>query len=462
MSTGKLQKNRRAKNGISGTVYKRGKKWAYMVDLGPDPLTGKRRQSSKSGYDTADEAWDALVEANNQLKSNKYVTPSRRTVREFFEEWLPLVRNSVKPTTFTNYRNYANYYVVPIIGGRYLQDLTPATISALYAHLLEKGRVRGDSNQRMYERWRETKNTTGKEPTAKDLAAIGGITYSGAVRALQRYRAGRVPEAYKSGLDPGTVDSIHIMLGRAFGDAETWKYIASNPVTESARVSRVRKRHQVWTPDQLKAFLAEAKKERLYAMWLTFATTGMRRSEAAGALVRLADPAERVLTVWETRVVADGQAEDSDGKTARSRRPLALDKQTARCLQRHLDMLAAEREQFDGEYHDGGYLFCWPDGRPIYPETITGRFNRLVDRAGVPPIRLHDVRHTYATTCLRAGIHPKIVSARLGHAKVAFTLDSYTEDVPELHHDAAESVSGLFVEPETDETDETEPPLDLP
>lgn len=103
-------------------------------------------------------------------------------------------------------------------------------------------------------------------------------------------------------------------------------------------------------------------------------------------------------------------------------------------------------------------MFCWIDGRPIYPDTISEHFNRLVDRAGLPAITLHDVRHTYATMSLRAGVNPKIVSARLGHATVAFTLGLYTEDVPELHHAAAEAVSDLFLN-EPDES--AEPPLDL-
>jgi len=74
----------------------------------------------------------------------------------------------------------------------------------------------------------------------------------------------------------------------------------------------------------------------------------------------------------------------------------------------------------------------------------------IVDRAKVPLIRLHDVRHTYATISLRSGVHPKIVSSRLGHSKVAFTLDTYTEDVPNLDAGAAEQISGLFLPKETD------------
>jgi hypothetical protein len=92
-------------------------------------------------------------------------------------------------------------------------------------------------------------------------------------------------------------------------------------------------------------------------------------------------------------------------------------------------------------------MFCWPDGRPLYPDTITEQFGKLVDRARLPQIRLHDVRHTYGTMALRAEINPKIVSTRLGHATVAFTLDTYTADVPDLDRAAAEQISGLFLPP---------------
>jgi integrase len=78
-------------------------------------------------------------------------------------------------------------------------------------------------------------------------------------------------------------------------------------------------------------------------------------------------------------------------------------------------------------------------------------------KTGAPAGRAAVLRHTYATMSLRAGVSPKIVSARLGHATVAITLDTYTEDVPELHHDAAEAVSNLFL-PDSEEGD-ADPPL---
>lgn len=110
-------------------------------------------------------------------------------------------------------------------------------------------------------------------------------------------------------------------------------------------------------------------------------------------------------------------------------------------------MISGERAEHGEAYQGHGLLFCWPDGGQIYPDTITRQFNRLVDRAGLPTIRLHDVRHTYATMALRAGVNPKTVSARLGHAEVAFTLQTYTDAVPELDRDEAERVASLFLTP---------------
>jgi integrase len=356
-------------------------------------------------------------------------------VRQYFEEWLAAIKISVKPTTYSNYRGYAEYNVIPIIGDRRLQDLTTETINLLYAHLLEKGRRRGNSNQLMHEEWKRS-IARGQQATPRQLSSAGAVSYAAGVRALAGFRAGRIPAEFSPGLDPRSVQSIHIMLNRALNDAVKWKYLVDNPVRHAVRIKRPQRGHRVWTPDELRRFLAAARADRLHGMWLLFATTGIRRSEAAGAGSGDVDLTARTLTVWQTRVVAGGRAQTSDGKTKRSRRTLALDNHTVDVLAGHLQTLEEERAAFGPDYDEHRLLFCWPDGRPLHSDTITKQFNRLVDRAGVPPITLHDVRHIYATMSLRAGVNPKIVSARLGHATVAFTLDTYTEDVPELHHAA--------------------------
>lgn len=440
------RKRTSARRNLSGSVYKRGHKWAYMIDMGPDPLTGKRRQQAKSGFDSERDAWDALAEANADLRTNTYVRASRRTVSEFLNEWLTTIQMAVKPTTFANYSTYAKAYIIPVIGDRKLQDIEPETINALYRQLLSSGRRRAATNHVMYSWWR-AETEAGRPVRPIDLARKAEVSYSAATNAIRRYRAGRVPETNSPGLSPRAVASVHVMLHRALRDATKLRYISTNPAA-SAEFPRAEKRpHKTWTPAQLAAFLRHARQDRFYAMWLLFTTTGLRRSEAVGALREALDLDAGTISLVITRVIAHGEAQASSGKTLRSRRLLSLDPTTIEALRVHVDVVQAERDAWESDYHDEGLLFCWPDGRPIYPDTITERFGRLIEGAGLPIIRLHDVRHTYATMALRAGINPKIVSTRLGHASVAFTLEVYTADVPELDRDAAEQISELFLPP---------------
>jgi integrase len=106
---------------------------------------------------------------------------------------------------------------------------------------------------------------------------------------------------------------------------------------------------------------------------------------------------------------------------------MALDPDTWSALETYLRSWREERRLLG---QTTGLLFVWPDGRPLHPDTITSVFNRHCDAAGLPRIRLHDVRHSYATAALRAGVSPKIVSERLGHATVAFTLQTYVHVIP--------------------------------
>jgi integrase len=384
-----------------------------MIDLGPDPLTGKRRQHAKVGFDSERVASDALAEANAGLRSNSFVPSSRRTVNEFLIEWPTTIEMTVKPTTFANYKTYAEAYVIPIIGDRKLQDIEPATINALYRHLLTSGRRRGSTNQAMYSWWR-TETQAGRPVRPVDIAIKAGVSYSAATNAIRRYRAGRTPASTSAGLSARAVASIHVMVHRAFRDAVNWRYVPANPAATAESPRPKKRQHTTWTAAQLGIFLDQARGDRFYAMWLLFATTGLSQSEAVCALREALDLDAGTISLVNTRVITGGKAHTG-----------------------------ARRVGIGLPNHE--LLFCWPDGSPIYHDTITERFGRLVERAGLPIIRLHDVRHTYATMALRADVNPEIISTRLGHATVAFTLDTYTADVPELDRAAAEQISELFL-----------------
>jgi len=419
---------------VRGSVKKHGSSsWRYRVDLGPDPLTGKRRQLTKSGFATKREAEAACAEAIENARRNQLVRATNKTVGEFLEEWLMSRRLDLKPSAWQSYRDYLDSYVLPVVGDSRLRELDPMRLNLLYAHLLERGRRKTDRNSLMYGLW-QSETAAGRQPTAKQLAAVGGVTYDAGRKALIRYQRGQVPTNQGGGLAPKTVRNVHVMLHGALADAVRWNLMPRNPATD-ARPPRIRRRqHVVWTAEQLRRFVAHAESDRYAALWLLVCTTGLRRSELAGLRREDVDLDDGRITSGDTRVVVRGLATDSDGKSDDSQRTLALDPVTVIALHRYVERWEQEKREFG---HSGRRLFCHPDGRPIHPDTITEWFARLSWQAGLPPIRLHDVRHSYATAALRAGVPVKVVSERLGHASVAFTQDTYIHVIPAMDEHGA-------------------------
>jgi hypothetical protein len=165
-------------------------------------------------------------------------------------------------------------------------------------------------------------------------------------------------------------------------------------------------------------------------------TTGFRRGELAGLRRTDVDLEHGRVSPTTPRVVVDGRARDSETKTRAGERTLALDPSTWDALRDYIKIWAQERDLLG---QDTQLLFVRPSGQPIHPDTITARFHKHCADAGLPRIRLHDVRHSYASAALKAGIPPKVISERLGHAAVAFTMQTYTHVIPGMDRDAADT-----------------------
>jgi integrase len=145
------------------------------------------------------------------------------------------------------------------------------------------------------------------------------------------------------------------------------------------------------------------------------------------------------------RVVVDYTVVESDAKTPKGRRSLALDPATLAALTAHQARQAEEKTIIGSGYRDSGLVFTMPDGSPIHPQRISAWFLQHTHAAGLPRIRLHDVRHSYATAALAAGVPPKVISQRLGHATIAITMDTYSHVIPGLDEQAAEKVARLIL-----------------
>jgi integrase len=402
-----------------GTVYKRGKTFVVQIDRGRNPRTGKRDRDTYSGFATRDVAEREKTRLLHDLDTGTYTDPSALTVAHYLlDDWLPSrkpksrtaargYRGQLGIGTWASYRTDIEAYVVPRIGHVRLQKLTADDLDALYDDLEESGGQR------------------------------------------------------QQGLSPKTVANIHGVIHKALADAVKRGKIGVNvaDIVDAPRSSRTRP--QVWEANQLRCFLRHVSEDRIYAAWLLWSTTGMRRGEVAGLAHDDLDlDAATVRVTWTLGVVDSKPTWKRRPKSEASERVMALDPATVDALRTHLARQDEEREfagpawrrrqtDWRGNHRDD-LVFTWADGSLIHPERFSKWFARHSSAARLPHIRLHDVRHTYATVGLAnaAGWHEvKVISQRLGHASVGFTIDTYAHVLPAADADTANTLARLILEP---------------
>jgi integrase len=238
--------------------------------------------------------------------------------------------------------------------------------------------------------------------------------------------------AANKGLSAASIRNVHVTVRRALADAVRWGRIARNPAEAASPPARQRTEMQTWSAGELRAFLESVRGDRLSALWLLASTTGMRRGELLGLRWSAVDlPAARLSVV--------------EAKTQAGRRSIALDPGTVASLKAWRKAQVAERLAWGGAYATSGRVFTREDGAPIAARWLNKRFVRLQQLADARHIRLHDLRHTWATLALQAGVHVKVVSERLGHSSIAVTLDIYSHVIPAMQEDAAATVAALVL-----------------
>jgi integrase len=317
-----------------------------------------------------------------------------QTLGYWLEEWLSLcVLRGLRQTSVESYRTAIALYVPTDLSERKMRSIRPQHLTGVYRDMLTDGRRDG-----------------------------------------------------RGGLSSRTVRYVHAILQRAFADAVRHGVLNSNPALAADAPSRVAARSPVfptWTPAELRDFLLSARGDEHYAAFHLAAATGLRRSELLGLRWCDIDLERNELRVLQTVVVTGNRVDIGLPKTHRSRRVVALDRRTVAVLREHR-RVAAGRSEADGEvFSSQALVFSGRDGGPIHPALFTYYFQRRIRAAGVRKIRLHDLRHTHATHALQAGVHPKIVSERLGHSTVMTTLDTYSHALPSLQREAAELIAGL-------------------
>jgi integrase len=380
-----------------GHVRQRGETFtAYWRARGEN---GQSRQRSKGGFANAETADRYLTRVLRDLDIGNYVEPDRKARSQTFaqfvrSDWLPAIRATVRPSTFASYRDNLELHVIPRLGTLRLAEITPERLNVMYGQLLASG------------------SRKGKKPR---------------------------------GLSPRTVRYVHTIIRRLLKDAVLWDRIARNPAERATPPVSARGERPVWSTVELRQFLEHVANERLYAAWLLLATTGLRRGEALGLRWSDLDLDAGKLTVQQSLVAIGYEVRVSAPKTERGRRRIGIDPATVAALRTWRARQAEERLAWGPAWTDSGFVFTREDGAPLHPQSLSQTFERHVRDAKLPTIRLHDVRHSYATAALTSGVAPKVLSERLGHSSIAITADVYQHVLPELDDQAAAQVAAVIL-----------------
>jgi integrase len=356
--------------------------------------TEERRRETKSGFATQKECQAAMNKLLVAVEAHNYTAPTKASVKDYLvKEWLPAVKATIRPSTYNSYVQHVECHIVPHIGTVKLAKLSGSQVNALYAKLAETGRKDG-----------------------------------------------------KTGLSPMTIHHVHSCLHKACKDAVRWGHLPRNPL-DAADPPRKKgddtKEMRTWTKEQLKAFLEAVADERLSALWHTIAMTGMRRGEAIGLRWSDVDLENARLSVRRALIPINRDVVVSAPKTAKGRRVIAVDPGTVEVLKRQAARQLDEQLDQGVTWVETGLVFTRENGEALDPESVSRYFRQAVKQSMLPQIRLHDLRHTHATLALQAGIHPKVVSERLGHATIAITLDTYSHAIPAMQEEAAALIAGL-------------------
>ena len=374
---------------MKGHIRQRSKgSWTIWIDLGRDPETGKRQQQTITIHGSKKDAERELRTILTRIEGGILIKPTKLTVGEYLEQWLrDYVITNTAPTTADGYSDIVRSHLIPELGRLLLNALQPSHIQAYYARMLERGRRDG-----------------------------------------------------KGGLSAQTVKHHHRVLHEALKYAVKHGILIRN-IADAVDPPRPDSKEMVTLePENVHIFLDAAHDTPYYVPFYTALYTGLRRSEFLGLRWRDIDLDLSTLSVVQTLHHVPGKGYIfREPKTKRSRRLIDLSPSLALLLRGHRANQELERKLLGRLLMPDDLVFSYPGGTPLPPNSVTKAFGKLAKSLGISGIRLHDLRHTHATLMLKQGVHPKVVSERLGHSSVAITLDTYSHVLPGIQAAAARS-----------------------
>ena len=375
-----------------GNITRRGKSsWRLKFDLGPDPVTGKRKIAYKTVRGSKREAQTALALAIAEHESGEWIEPSALTVQAYLEKWLTdHSKVTVSAKTYERYADLVDHHLIPRLGAHRLQRLTPLHIQGAYADMLANGRRDG-----------------------------------------------------KGGLSARTVHHAHRVLFAALRQAVRWQLLSRNSAEGVTAPKPDKPEIPILDNAGMGELLKAALGTRLYLPTLLAVTTGLRRGEVLGLRWKDVALETHLLTVAQKLEETKAGLAFRVPKTERSRRTVTLPAITVEALRQHKKAQAEDRLRLGLGKDDLGLLFTRIDGTPMRPRQLSQEFARLAKSAGLK-VSYHGLRHSHLTALMASGVNPKVICERAGRASVATTLDLYGHVMPGMQEKVAQGVDAAI------------------
>jgi len=377
--------------------------WYLCLELGVG-MDGQRRRLRTGGYPSQAAARRALA----QLAAPRAGSPDGAgwTTGRWLTGWLA-GKEGLRPSSARSYGGHVRLYLVPHLGRIPLRTLTPADLQAMFSTI-----------QRQHA-------AVGRPISAATLVRIRATLRSALNAAVREQLISDNPARW---VQLPQVRRPHPVIWTGARVA-AWRATGQRPAVA------------VWTAQQTAAFLRGIADDPLYGYFHLIALRGLRRGEATGLAWPQVDLDTGEATICQQLQEHSGQPVLLPPKSVASVRTLALDWSTVAALRAH-----RERQRLEhGVERPDGFVFARPDGRPYSPGYLTHRFARLVAGLGLPPIRLHDLRHGAATLALASGADLKAIQDMLGHASIVLTADTYTSVLPEVARRTADGIARLIM-----------------
>ena len=369
----------------TGQIVGRGRhRWLVRVYLGRDRETRKRRYHSRMVHGPVRHAQIYLNKVLREHDLGRQVDGAQVTLNEYLDRWLETAaKPRLREKSYRSYESLLRRYVRPSLGPRNLAAICPLDIQAVYQRLVER-----------------------------DLSAR-------------------------------TVCYTHSVLRSAMRQAIRWRLLAEDP-TNGAQLPRRRRRElRVLTAEQSRRFLENAMQTAYGPVFAVALTTAARPSEYLALKWQDINWERGTVSVARTLEKVSGGWRFAETKRARSRRVIKLQEWVLELLQ-HLSTKTNPKSACSGWHEAADLIFTTSSGRPVDSDKLARTFKSVLRKAGLPAIRLYDLRHTGATLALAAGVPPKVVSEQLGHASAAFTLDIYSHVLPHMQEEAAAKVEAVL------------------